>query len=469
MSTWLQEEPKIKPPLAPEFRPMGLGWRKFLCEAENAGGPKLVLALERNDAVSWVKVPLLPADHAQSKSDLRFADRLLKYLLWQRGAGRVYAAGPKEVTAFLQQAYRKGGERSFDAEFMANVYETGAFEVIPVESEKDLPPQKESVKAVGGHWDGCRIGFDAGGSDRKVSAVIDGKPVFTTETVWEPKIQSDPLYHVNGVIDSIEQALKHLPKLDAIGVSSAGIYVANKTRVASLFRKVPPDLFEKHIKNLYPDVAKRFGDVPLEVANDGDVTALAGSMNLEDAPVLGIAMGTSLAAGYVNRDRRLLGWLNELAFAPVDESPEAPVDEEWSGDKGTGVLHFSQDAAIRLAPRAGITLDATLSPGAKLKEIQKYLKEGHEGARKIFESIGVFLGYVLLQHALFYDLKHVLTLGRVTSGEGGEIIQKKAREVLEAEDSALSSRVHLHLPGEAERRVGQAVAAASLPEIPKKG
>jgi predicted NBD/HSP70 family sugar kinase len=204
--------------------------------------------------------------------------------------------------------------------------------------------------------------------------------------------------------------------------------------------------------------------VPIEVANDGDVTALAGALELRDQPVLGIAMGTSQAVGYVNSQGLITGWLNELAFAPIDYARSAALDAEWSGDLGTGVNYFSQDAVIRLAPRAGITLTEGASPGSKLKAVQELVKQGHAGARAIFETIGVYLGYGLLHYADFYALKHVLLLGRVTSGEGGNLILERTRAVLGREDPALSARVQLHLPDESQRRVGQAIAAASLPK-----
>ncbi|HSC89436.1 MAG TPA: hypothetical protein VLC09_19270, partial [Polyangiaceae bacterium] len=214
------------------------------------------------------------------------------------------------------------------------------------------------------------------------------------------------------------------------------------------------------------DVPKRlFGDVPVAVANDGDVTALAGAMNLGDNAVLGIAMGTSEAVGYVNRQGLITGWLNELAFAPVDYSPEGGVDVEWSGDRGVGCQYFSQDAVIRLAPRLGIEFEASTSPGEKLKKVQEAFKAGDRRIAAIYESIGVYLGYALIHYAEFYDIKHVLLLGRVTSGEGGTILVDKAREVLALEAPELAAAITLHLPDEASRRVGQSIAAASLPKI----
>jgi predicted NBD/HSP70 family sugar kinase len=459
----LQVKPRVVPPLDADFRPAFLGNRAFLGAAKESGrAVPMAFALQRpNGSVSVYRTLALGEEDERAALNLTYAERILKFLLWQKGSARVFVSGPPAVALHLQSSYRTGGDRAFDAEFMGNVYEH-EFEVIAAAGSR-FPEENESSAPVGRHLDGCRIGFDAGGSDRKVAAVIDGKEVFSCEVVWEPKTTSDPQYHFDGVDDSIRRAAEHLPRIDAIGVSSAGVYIDNKTRVASLFRKVSPDLFERRIKTLYLDIAKKWGDVPVEVANDGDVTALAGAMSLNDQPVLGLAMGTSQAVGYVDEKGHITGWLNELAFAPVDYGANAPVDHEWSGDRGTGVNYFSQDAAIRLAPRAGIELPADKSPGDKLKILQKHLAEGHPGARSIFESIGVYLGYGLLQYADFYRMKHVLILGRVTSGEGGSLILSKANEVISTEAPDLAGKVKVHLPDEANRRVGQAIAAASLP------
>jgi predicted NBD/HSP70 family sugar kinase len=248
--------------------------------------------------------------------------------------------------------------------------------------------------------------------------------------------------------------------VDAIGVSSAGIYINNRTMVASLFLKVPQELFDAKVKDIYLRVAKELGDVPIEVRNDGDVTALAGAASLQDTNILGIAMGTSEAAGYVDHQGSLTGWLNELAFVPVDYNPQAMVDE-WSGDYGCGVKYFSQDGVIKLAPAAGIELDPKLTPAEKLNVVQQLLTEGHSGAEQIFQSIGRYLGYAIAHYSDFYDLKHVLILGRVTSGKGGALIKQQAEEVLKVEFPELA-HVQFHLPEESDRRVGQAIAAAGL-------
>jgi predicted NBD/HSP70 family sugar kinase len=464
--TLLEQIPGIRPPLDPTFRPAALGNRAFRkAVAESGRAVPVALALERDGGrVAVYRTAVFPDGHELAHMNVPYCERILKFLLWQKGGFKVSVAGQREVAERLASIYAPGGARAFDAEFFAKIYEKKNFVVTGVPTS-ELPPENEQAQAVGGHLDGYRIGFDAGGSDRKVAAVANGQEVFSCEVVWEPKTQSNPDYHFEGIDDSIRRASEHLPRIDAIGVSSAGIYVNNRTMVASLFRKVPDDLFEARIKGIYLDIAKKWGGVPVEVANDGDVTALAGAMDLGDRPVLGIAMGTSEAGGYVNRDGLITGWLNELAFAPVDYGAEAPLDVEWSGDRGTGVNYFSQDAVIRLAPAAGIVLSASGSPGAKLKEVQNLLAAGDPRPRAIFESIGVFLGYGLIHYADFYEMKHLLLLGRVTSGEGGNLLVEKAKEVLRAEAPELASRLQVHLPDEASRRVGQAIAAASLPKI----
>jgi predicted NBD/HSP70 family sugar kinase len=420
------------------------------------------LGLERAaSATSVFRAQLLPERHPSAASNSRFAERLLKFLLWQRGAQRVFVAGPETVTRHLQHTYSAVGARAFDAEFFERVYQSFRVDIVRADQ---VPGERESPRALGGHLDGCRIGFDAGGSDRKVAALIDGRAVFTDEVVWHPKEQADPDYHFAGIDDSIRSAARHLPRIDAIGVSSAGIYLDNRTRVASLFRRVPKAAFEARIAPIYLDIAAKWGGVPLEVANDGDVAALAGALELGEGPVLGLALGTSLAAGYVDARQQISGWLNELSFAPLDYSETAPIDQEWSGDRGTSVHYLSQDAPARLASRAGLSLSAG-SAAEKLRELQALAQAGDARALAVYESLGVYLGYALLDYADFYRLKHVLLLGRVTTGAGGSVIEAGVRRVLSREAPELAATLRLHLPGESQRRVGQAVAAASLPRI----
>ena len=450
---------KVLAPLDPAFEPIYRGLQAFAARAAN--GPEIRIAVERNDGlVATHDMRILPEGEDDALS-LRMVERMVKSMLWVYGGFRVTIAGSKAVYEGVKAQYCEGGARAFDAAFMARVYEH-PFEVAYAGGVENAPTAREDASPIGRHLDGCRIGFDAGGSDRKVSAVIDGQAVYSEEVVWHPKVQTDPEYHYRGILEAMKTAASHMPRVDAIGVSSAGIYIDNRIMAASLFLKVSDEDFERRVKNMYIDAARQFGDVPLEVANDGDVTALAGAMELNDGNVMGIAMGTSEAGGFVDGAGNITGWLNELAFVPVDVNPDAMRDE-WSGDTGCGVKYFSQDGVIKLAPAAGIALDESLSPGEKLKVVQAHMAQGHEGARKIYASIGVYLGYALPWYALFYDIRHLLLMGRVTSGQGGQIVVDNARHVLQTEFPELAERLTIHLPDENSRRVGQSVAAASLP------
>ena len=450
--------------LEPEFLPMAKVIREFKENVKKAENQPALIAVERNGGlIATYNMDIYKDNTGHDDENYSVVERIIKTLLWAKGGYKVYIAGSKVLYDKIADDYRIGGAREFDFNFMARVYEK-PFEVIYVENIKDAPKQNDVSSPVGRHLDGCRIGFDAGGSDRKVSAVVDGKTVYSEEVVWFPKLESDPKYHYEGILNAMKTAASHMPRVDAIGVSSAGVYIDNKIMVASLFIKVSDEDFKKHVKNMYIDVAKEIGDVPIEVANDGDVTALAGAMSLEDNNVMGIAMGTSEAAGYVDKDGNITGWLNELAFVPVDFNKGAMVDE-WSGDHGCGVKYFSQDAVIKLAPKAGIELQENLSPAEKLKVIQALMENDDKRAEDIYDTIGTYFGHTIAYYSMFYDIKHVLIMGRVTSGKGGVILLNKANEVLKAEYPEIYEKTKLHIPDEKARRVGQSVAAASLPKI----
>ncbi len=450
--------------LEPEFMPMVKVINDFKENVAKAESQPVVISVERNGGLmAQYRLDVYKDNTGHDEVNYEIVERIIKTLLWAKGGYKVYVAGSKNIYDKIAADYKIGGAREFDFNFMSRVYEKD-FEVVYVESVASAPKENDASSPVGRHLDGCRIGFDAGGSDRKVSAVVDGETVYSEEVVWFPKLQSDPKYHYEGILNAMKTAASHMPRVDAIGVSSAGVYIDNKIMVASLFLKVSDDDFEKYVKNMYLDVAKEIGDVPVEVANDGDVTALAGAMSLEDNNVLGVAMGTSEAAGYVDKDGNITGWLNELAFVPVDFNKGAMVDE-WSGDYGCGVKYFSQDAVIKLAPKAGIELDGSLSPAEKLKVVQGLMENDDERAADIYDTIGTYFGYTIAYYSMFYDIKHVLIMGRVTSGKGGTILLNKANEVLKEEFPELYSKIELHIPDEKARRVGQSVAAASLPKI----
>jgi len=456
---------RLQPPLDPDFVPASLWHRAYLslCRA-TPGSRRAVFVLDRGDGdYSRHETHLLPASAEHAALTLRFAERLLKFLLWQQGGGRVLLSGADEVAASLSAIYSPAGARAFDHDFMGTKVYRRPF-VIEACSESALPAVTDRKLDIGRHLGGCRIGFDLGGSDRKAAAVIDGKVVYSEEIAWNPYFESDPTYHIEGVHDSLKRAAAHLPRVDAIGGSAAGVYVANEARVASLFRGVPAEAFEKHIRRMFFTLRERWGGVPFEVANDGEVTALAGSMSLDSGSVLGISMGTSQAGGYVTPEGSLTPWLNELAFVPVDYNENAPADE-WAGDRGCGVQYFSQQCVARLADRAGLGLDGSLPAPEKLKAVQELMAKGDPRVRDIYVTIGRYLGYALGHYANFYEIRHVLLLGRVTTGPGGDLILDEARAVLRAEFPELADRLTLGMPDETMRRHGQAIAAASLPAL----
>ncbi len=453
--------PEFVPPLDDTFRPAALADRAFRQETAHQGMP-LVIGLEReNGRFSRFETRVFHPDNARAGGNFYYVERLVKFLLWARGGFKLYIGGPHNIGQYIQEMYSPEGLRRFDYHFLGDQVYRQPFTVIPCDPG-DVPPANEGGQALGRHLDGCRIGFDLGASDRKVSAVIDGQVVYSEEVVWEPRKHSDPAYHYSQVMTALRTAASKMPRVDAIGGSSAGIFIDNRPMVASLFRGIPPERFDD-IRAMFQRIQQELG-VPLVVINDGDVTALAGAMSLEDNGVLGIALGSSEASGYVDLDGHILGWLNELAFAPIDYSPTAPIDE-WSGDRGVGSQYFSQQCVFRLAPRAGIEIPTSLTDAARLAYVQEKLEVGHAGAEQIWQSMGIYLGYGLAHYAEFYDTRHVLILGRCTSGRGGTIILDHANQVLREEFPDLAGRFHIQLPDEKSRRVGQSIAAASLPAL----
>jgi len=455
--------PKFCPPLDPDFVPASLWNRAYRAAVREAGGQALAIALERSDgSVSVCHTEILPHEGSYQAINHRYVERLVKFLLWQKGGYRVVIAGDRRIADYLRTVYAPAGARAFDHQFMGErVYGR------PMVIESGTLEQRETAAPLGRHLDGNRIGFDLGASDRKCAAVVDGKVVFSEEVGWNPAVQADPQYHFDGIHDSLKRAAAHLPRVDAIGGSAAGVYVANEVRVGSLYRAVPQGLFDTRIRRLFFDLRAAWGGIPFDVVNDGEVTALAGSMALDDSAVLGIAMGSSLAAGFVTPQGAITTWLNELAFVPVDYREDAPVDE-WSGDGGVGAQYFSQQAVGRLLGPAGIDLPKEMPLPVKLEQVQKLAAAGDARALRIYETIGVYFGYNIATYDNMYVFRNLLVLGRVMTGAGGDLILSVANQVLKAEFPEMAERIRFHIPDEKEKRHGQAIAAASLPAITKE-
>src|SRR5712671_322509 len=274
--------PTIRPLLDGQYHPAVLANRAFRAAARESGRPvRIEVALERSpESVSHFEAELLPEDHPKAAQNFLFAERLLKFLLWSRGGHKIYFAGPADLSLRLKRYYRESPTGKFDASIMGEKVYERPFEILHV-SRDQLPAANEKTAPLGRHLDGYRIGFDLGASDRKTAAVIDGKAVFSEEVPWDPRSQADPQWHFDQIMDSLKRAAAHLPRVDAIGGSSAGVYVNNRVQVASLFRGVSEELFRKRVKDLFLEIKKAWNDLPFEVANDGEATALAGSMTLK--------------------------------------------------------------------------------------------------------------------------------------------------------------------------------------------
>ncbi len=457
----------IKPVLEPEFSPAVIAIRQFheavaKCEKKQ----HLIVAVERANGYIYRREFDIFPDGVDDARNTLITERLIKSILWIIGGFKIYIAGSHTVYAAIKDYYRKGGLREFDYEFWSTTFEREV-EVVECTLE-NIPQEVASSEAAGGHLDGKRIGFDAGGSDIKVSAVVNGEVISSEEIVWLPKLNEDINYHYEHIYEAMKVGVERLGgDVDAIGISTAGVIVTDRPMVSSIFIKVPKKDFEL-VKYAYVNCVKRLAEelghpIPYVVANDGDVTALAGAVDLKDNCVLGISMGTSEAGGYVDEHGNLPGWFSELAFVPLDFNPNAEVDE-WSKDYGVGCKYLSQDAVIKLLGRAGIEVDPSLTLAQKLSFVQSLMEKDDPRAKKIFETIGVYLAYALAFYAEFYKIKHVLLLGRVTSGKGGDIILDVAKKTL-AEDFPEYAHFHLTMPSESMRRVGQSIAAASLPKL----
>ena len=453
----IEYQMKHPPKLDASFIPFGVWREAYLKDAKQP----ISIAVERDRGRVSVHHTFIHGTPEMRDADYRYVERYVKFLLWSIGGVKVSICGCPELTKRLQDAYTPTGERQFDCTFVQQMYEKD-LQILDLPLDA-CPAANEQAEPMGGNMDGCRIGFDAGGSDRKVSAVIDGECVYSEEVVWFPKLNEDPDYHYGHILEAFKTAASKMPRVDAIGVSSAGDYIDNEPRVASLFIKVPRENWDK-VKTIYTRAAAAIGDVPLVVANDGDVSALAGAIGLDAGKLMGLAMGTSEAVGYVDADKNVLGWINELAFAPVDLQAGA-MQDEWSTDYGVGCKYFSQDAVIKLCPAAGIELPEELSLAEKLKFVQKLMEADDPRAQAIFETIGAYFAYTMVLYSQFYDLDYMMLMGRVMSGKGGDTILKVCNDILAEEYPALAAKCKVTLPDEKMRRVGQAVAAASLPKI----
>lgn len=446
------------PPLNQNFWPMAAILRAHQKSARANGAKEIAIGIEKPDEQHSVYRMLIHSSSLFASCDQAIVERVVKFLLWMKGGYKIVLYGDEKLGDFLKVQYLPFGQRGFDAAFMTDVY--GQKLVVRNRKLTEIAPEKTKTFTAGGNVTGCHVGLHVGLGTRNCAAVIDGKAEYSDEVRWDPAEHDDIQYIYRGVADSIREAAAYLPRVDSIGISARGIYVANQCRRSALFDKVPPVIFDQEGRDLFERAAAEFG-APVAVYGDGQVAALAGSMSIRENNVLGVAMGSTESAGYVTPHGHLNTWLSELGQAPVDLCPLAETDS-WSGGRGVGSLYFSQQGAINLAKAAKITFPEGSKGPEKLEHLQKLLEKGHPGARQVFESIGMYWGHTVALYRHFYRMRHVLMLGRTLSGKGGEVILETARRVMREEYPDTERNVTLHLPDERTRRVGQTVAAAAL-------
>ena len=391
------------------------------------------------------------------------AERIAKFILWSAGGWKLYLSGPDAVVKPIAKAYAKNGARKFDYGFFNDLYgRPFEVEILPLRKMPGFAEKTAVVKTVA---DGCRIGFDLGASDFKISALNRGKVVFSKEFPWDPRNQPDPAYHYAKLSAGLREAAAALPRVDAIGGSTAGTLVGKRLGPASLLRAILERNPAKkdEARNLFFRIEKDWG-VPFAVFNDGDVTALAGAITMKKKGILGVAMGSSEAVGFVDGKGAMTGRISELAFAPVDFNPHAPKDE-WSGDAGVGAMYFSQQAVDGLARRCGFAFPKAMKLPERLKTVQAAMEKGDARALKVYIQIGRYLAHTVPWYREFYDYTNLMILGRVTSGLGGEVILETARTMLKDVYPEWAEKIDIFMPDEKARRLGQSVAAAQIPRI----
>jgi len=475
-------KPKMVPPLDKGFRPVILGKKKYL-EATKECENKLDWALVRSDGCGRYTLPVFPEKSRDVAASIYLAGVLIQEMLWQRSGSELILCGPARITKALSKAYAKGGAYEFEVLSMPNVCGTPEtpFKVTIVEKVEEMPEAKDSPQVCGKDAGGCRLAFDLGKSDIKTVAVKNGEVVYSKETEWDVTAE-DPQYHFDAILAAMKLAKAELPKIDAIGGSATGtVSDKNEATWCDIFPNVPPKVYKEKVVDIFVRLAKEIaGDVPLKVINDGEVTALAAFQKIKAGNIMGISMGSSEGGGYANKDGNLMGWINEMCYIRLDLNPKAPTDP-WTKGAHTGISHMylGQRGATKLAAKGGVDVPDNYKYPHKdmctikhedhaqcLKLIQEAMKkeDKKEKVKEIYETVGVYLGYALAQYCEFYAIDHVMILGRVSKGEGGDLMLETAKKVLEEEFPEFA-KITFHTADDHFKAVGQCIAAAALPTI----
>src|ERR1700756_1653617 len=135
--------PAVIAPLDPEFLPASLFNRAYRDLAKRNRPVPLRLALERSDgSISSFDTCIIPPRAGHLEATLLYVERIVKFLVWQRGGWKLYVGGPREIGEHIKAVYSATGARKFDFDFMTTVYER-TFEVV-VTSAESVPHTKEA-------------------------------------------------------------------------------------------------------------------------------------------------------------------------------------------------------------------------------------------------------------------------------------------------------------------------------------
>lgn len=428
---------------------------------DNEQKSHVILAIEHEKKIVVCKEYDVFSDEKHLSYNLFILERLIKSLLWVVGGHRIYFAGPHLLYESLKEIFSPTGKRAFDIAFMEKIFQTN-FEFLECDS-KQIPQEK----SIDSHFDSIvyqkRIGLDLGGTHIKICALFDDQIVYSQVIPWSPKTYINPHAHEEKILHAIQDALPYLQNdVDALGISSAGIFMDNQVRVSALFMKVDEQKYASFLPNLFLTIQNKLEKIVnhpihMKIANDGDVTALSGAKRLQKERLLGLSLGTSEAASFIHHKGQLMGWLHELSFVPINWHENAMIDP-WSLDRGTGASYLCQEGVIYLAKLCHIDLDKDASPAQKVKTLQAMAEQQDEKALLIFQTMGLYLADALAYYRLFYPIEHVLVLGGITNGKGGDILLSSCQEQLRLRKIP----IELHSTAKENRQMEQAITASYL-------
>jgi predicted NBD/HSP70 family sugar kinase len=484
VSELLLVEPKIKAPLDAGFAPVPLAKRKYN-EAAKDCTDTVSFALPRPDGCATGELKVFPDSDLRYPASVMLAGIKIQEKIWQCGATSLQIAGPAGICEALKKAYSPGGTFAFEADVMPKAFGTPdkPFEVTIVDKAA-LPEKKDSPQTCGKDASGCRLAFDLGKSDIKTVAIKDGEVLDSMETEWDVT-NVDPDYHFKAIVDAMKGTIERAKEkgfgdIQAVGGSATGTVSAdNEATWCDIFPNVPPDVYKEKVVDIFKRMAKEVaGDVPLKVINDGEVTALAAVQKIKKGNVLGISMGSSEGGGYANADGNLMGWISELCYMKLDMNLTAPTDPWTKGNhKGTSHMYLGQRGATKNAykitdvpenykyPHPDMCTIKHEDHAQCLKLVQKAMKDSPDKASELYKTCGVYLAAGLANYVdMGYVIDHVMILGRVSKGEGGDLMLKTASECLAA-DYPEVPKIEFHTADDHFKAVGQCIAAAALPVL----